>query len=238
MTDVTERYRPCPAVRRIADRAGPSGISDEVLRICEERAFARGYMAGATDMRDDYQKVLDSHSEYVHDLFKDKTVYDHIADVLNHDLPEEECDIACIRQQRRTRSTFGDKTGPKLDFSVALPWWTKHTQIDWERSERQHQSNPDLSGGGDEAHWNASNRPVEQGWCVGCGKQQSRFGCQQQMCHTCCEAVRLRAEHHSLPVPECEAHPHPNARQHAHISRQLVQLGSSACHGFSLFQQE
>ena len=79
------------------------GISDEVLRICEERAFARGYMAGATDMRDDYQKVLDSHSEYVHDLFKDKTVYDHIADVLNHDLPEEECDIACIRQQRRTR---------------------------------------------------------------------------------------------------------------------------------------
>ena len=79
------------------------GNSDEVLRICEERAFARGYMAGATDMRDDYQKVLDSHSEYVHDLFKDKTVYDHIADVLNHDLPEEECDIACIRQQRRTR---------------------------------------------------------------------------------------------------------------------------------------
>ena len=60
------------------------------------------------------------------------------------------------------RSTFGDKTGPKLDFSVALPWWTKHTQIERERSERQHQSNPDLSGVGDEAHWNASNRPVEQ----------------------------------------------------------------------------
>jgi len=117
-------------------------IAERAAQIAYDRGAADGYDAGSKDTATEHQGVIDRHCSYLHDLLKDKTVYDHHCDVLNHDLPEEEKDLSIIRKRRRTIPR-GTLSGQRLS------WWKKSRELGAERAERLHAGNPDLTGIGD-----------------------------------------------------------------------------------------